>query len=238
MGSQNPGKVEENLATLPGNHHRSDEGTDPDRFCDSNEFDDVPMYRNRQFMTETARSPRRLGAIAFALLLILMPAASASKSSSRILSADAWRLVTDGVMGGVSAGRLTRSEIDGVHCSHLSGRVSTANNGGFVQAAQVITPEVALGLDRFTGVRLQLRGNGEDYNVHLRTADLWLPWQSFRTTFTVTDQWQTFDLPFAEFEAYKSRAAFKPDRLRRVGVVAIGRDFDAEICVGEVGFYR
>ena len=47
----------------------------------------------------------------------------------------AWRLVTDGVMGGVSSGRLDVGEIGGRSCLRLRGEVSTANNGGFIQAA-------------------------------------------------------------------------------------------------------
>ena len=149
-----------------------------------------------------------------------------------------WRLVTDGVMGGVSRGRLMADETAGRDCVRLSGQVSTANNGGFIQAAADLPAAAATRLDDYLGLRVTLRGNGEPYNVHLRTADLWLPWQSYRASVTATPDWQSFELPFSEFEPYKTRKALRPSRLQRVGIVAIGRDFEADVCIGELGFYR
>lgn len=149
-----------------------------------------------------------------------------------------WRLVTDGVMGGVSRGDLQPAERAGNACMLLSGKVSTANNGGFIQAAADLAAATTARLVDYDGLRVTLQGNGEPYNIHLRTTDLWLPWQSYRASVTVTREWQSFDLPFTQFEPYKTRKSLRPERLQRVGIVAIGRDFDAEVCIGEVGFYR
>lgn len=154
------------------------------------------------------------------------------------LDPQGWRLVTDGVMGGVSEGRLTRSSRDGVDCWALAGRVSTANNGGFIQAALEVPNDIAAHANEYDGLRVKLFGNGEHYNVHLRTSYLWLPWQSYRTTVSAGPSWQTIDLPFARFEPYKTGSALRPEKLKRVGIVAIGREFDAEICIGDLGFYR
>lgn len=154
------------------------------------------------------------------------------------LPAVGWRLVTDGVMGGVSRGTLSETTRDGRTCLRLRGQVSTANNGGFIQAAQDLAPKDAARLGAYDGVRVTLRGNGEAYNVHLRTGDLWLPWQSFRVTVQATGDWRTLSLPFTDFTGYKTRARLHPERLRRVGIVAIGRDFAADLCIGDVGFYR
>jgi hypothetical protein len=149
-----------------------------------------------------------------------------------------WRLVTDGVMGGVSRGTLSESRQGGRSCLRLEGQVSTANNGGFVQAAHDVPPASASRLGAYDGVRVTLRGNGEPYNIHLRTRDLWLPWQSFRMTVEATGEWRTLSLPFADFTRYKTRARLHPERLSRIGIVAIGRDFSADVCIGDVGFYR
>ena len=46
-----------------------------------------------------------------------------------------WRLITDGVMGGVSSGTLKKDTIEGKPCLRLRGDVSLQNNGGFIQAA-------------------------------------------------------------------------------------------------------
>ena len=50
-------------------------------------------------------------------------------------SGNEWSGITDQVMGGKSNGSLTREEIDGKVANVLRGKVSLANNGGFVQMA-------------------------------------------------------------------------------------------------------
>lgn len=53
----------------------------------------------------------------------------------------AWRLLTDGVMGGVSTGRMTRETIAGRPALRLRGEVGLANNGGFVQIVLDLSPD-------------------------------------------------------------------------------------------------
>ena len=149
-----------------------------------------------------------------------------------------WRLVTDNVMGGVSAGQLTAEEIDSRPCLRLRGNVSTENNGGFIQAALDLSTEQLRDASAYEGVVIDILGNGESYNLPLRQEGLWLPWQAFRATFTTSGEWQTRYLPFAGFQPHATRAALKPDRLKRIGLVAIGRDFAADICLGRIGYYR
>jgi hypothetical protein len=79
-----------------------------------------------------------------------------------------WRLVTDSVMGGISAGRLTAEEIDGRPCLRLQGEVSTKNSGGFIQAALELETGQLRDASGYDGVVIDVRGNGESYNLHLR----------------------------------------------------------------------
>jgi hypothetical protein len=149
-----------------------------------------------------------------------------------------WRLVTDTVMGGISNGQLTVEEINGRPCLRLRGEVRTENNGGFIQAAlDLETPRVRDASD-FDGVVIDVYGNGEAYSLHLRQDSLWLPWQAFRASFTAPSEWQTHYLPFDQFQPYKTSAGLKRDRLKRIGVVAIGRAFSADLCIGRIGYYR
>jgi hypothetical protein len=76
------------------------------------------------------------------------------------------------------------------------------------------------------------------YNLHLRTSGLWLPWQSYRTEFLATDHWQTVRAPFASLNPYRTHKKFDPRHLTRLGLVAIGREFDADLCISQVRFYR
>jgi len=149
-----------------------------------------------------------------------------------------WRLVTDTVMGGVSNGQLTVEEIDGRPCLRLRGEVRTENNGGFIQAALDLETSRVRDASAFDGVVIDVYGNGETYSLHLRQDGLWLPWQAFRASFTASPEWQTHYLPFAQFQPHKTSASLKRDRLKRIGVVAIGRAFFADLCVGRIGYYR
>jgi hypothetical protein len=149
-----------------------------------------------------------------------------------------WRLVTDGVMGGVSAGGLSLAQIDGRRALCLRGEVRLENNGGFVQAALDLAPEGDLDASAYTGIRLLVRGNGEPYNLHLKTADLRLPWQSYRSSFPTGPEWREIRLPFGGFEPHRIGVPLDTGRLRSLGLVAIGRAFTAEVCVAEIGLYR
>jgi hypothetical protein len=148
-----------------------------------------------------------------------------------------WHLVTDGVMGGISEGRLTPAVVEGRRCLRLQGAVRIENNGGFIQGAVDVPEALLTRITGYRGVLLEVYGNAEQYNVHLRTRDLRLPWQSYRTTFSASPQWQTLHLPFAGFEPYRTGKALDTSRLKRIGIVAIGRAFDADVCIGKIGFY-
>ena len=99
-------------------------------------------------------------------------------------------------MGGVSSGGLTTDNLAGRSCLRLQGEVSLDNNGGFIQGALNMPEEVLADIEAYRGIVLDVYGNHEEYNVHLRTGNLWLPWQSFRATFTAVPHWQRLYLPF------------------------------------------
>ena len=159
-----------------------------------------------------------------------------AEENERVISLDGARLVTDGVMGGVSSGELQLTERAGRSCLQLSGGVSTENNGGFIQVAVPIDASGAA--VEYDGIRIEVLGNGETYNLHLRTADLWLPWQSYRADFVAGLQWRGVELPFDAFKPYRIDVPLRIEKIKRIGVVAIGRNFEADICIGRMVFYR
>lgn len=147
-----------------------------------------------------------------------------------------WEFVADTVMGGVSEGQVTWE--DAGQIARLTGCVSLDNNGGFVQMAADFTEGRAVfDASRFDGIEIELRGNGEQYDIRLRTDALNRPWQSFRTEIVAPENWTTLRVPFGKFEKHRTDAAFDPARLRRVGILAIGREFDADISVRAFRFY-
>ncbi|MBK1722614.1 CIA30 family protein [Thiocystis violacea] len=155
-----------------------------------------------------------------------------------VTSGRAWRLVTDQVMGGLSQGRLLAAELGGRPCQRMHGEVSTANNGGFVQIALDLADDGALDATGFAGLEIEVFGNGEHYNAHLRSADTRLPWQAYRARFLAEPQWHCLRLPFAAFEPHRIDRPLRVDRLRRLGLVAIGRPFQADLGVARVALYR
>lgn len=148
-----------------------------------------------------------------------------------------WRMFTDQVMGGVSNGELTLDSYKGKNCLRMRGDVSTDNNGGFVQMALDLTNDGVFDASSYAGVELTVSGNNERYNIHFRTTDLWLPWQSYRYSFKATSDWQTIHIPFNDIKAYRTTTKFHRDKLKRLGLVAIGRDFKASLCVALIKLY-
>ena len=148
-----------------------------------------------------------------------------------------WRLVTDAVMGGVSAGRLTIDEVGGRACIRLRGDVRLENNGGFLQVVLDLERQTGLELSQYGGLLLEAYGNGELYNVHLRTTAVTMPWQSYRASFQAPPQWQTYRLPFSRFQPHRIAIPLDVEQLQRIGIVAIGRAFSANLCVGGLALY-
>jgi hypothetical protein len=149
-----------------------------------------------------------------------------------------WKLVEDGVMGGVSTGIVELSQYQGKPCLRLSGSISTKNNGGFIQVRREIDPTLAKTASEYAGIELLVAGNNEAYNLHLKQKGLFFPWQSFRATFTAKQEWQSIRLPFDKFEAYRTSSSLQPSKMTQLALVAIGRDFEADVCIASIGLYR
>lgn len=147
-----------------------------------------------------------------------------------------WLFIADTVMGGVSTGKVSFLEENGETHARMTGSVSTRNNGGFIQFQMKILsplPKSAAGL------RLVVRGNDQRYFMHLRTSGTLLPWQYYQAGFEVSREWSEVRFPFEAFKASGSllRIVPRPESLKSVGIVAFGRDHQAEIEVREVSYY-
>jgi hypothetical protein len=150
-----------------------------------------------------------------------------------------WRMFTDQVMGGRSNADWNYDTIDGRKCVRLWGDVSLANNGGFVQIALPLNKDGRpFDASAFKGVRIWTRGNGEAYHIHLRSSDSRRPWQYYGAKFVANETWQMIDLPFSDFKPENLRSKLKTDRLVRIAVVAIKKEFKADVAVARLEFYR
>jgi monofunctional biosynthetic peptidoglycan transglycosylase len=102
-----------------------------------------------------------------------------------------WRAVNDGVMGGVSSGRMVETQ-DGLR---FEGELSLENNGGFASVRRLVMNDLAAA----RGVRLELRGDGRSYQFRLRAGHQFdgIAWSA---AFTTNNDWQTVELDFDEFQ--------------------------------------
>jgi hypothetical protein len=150
-----------------------------------------------------------------------------------------WRLVTDDVMGGVS--RATTNEVvcKGRKAICMRGNVSLDNGGGFVQLALDLAPQAgAFDASRFAGIELDTLGNGERYGIHLRSMELTRPQQSYRQSFVAPRDWTTLTFPFAGFRPHRTDLSLNTTQLRRIGLIAIGRELTAGLAIARVAFYE
>lgn len=149
-----------------------------------------------------------------------------------------WEYVADTVMGGVSTGQIAPVQVDGRSAMQLSGEVSLENNGGFIQMAFDLDGGDAMDASGYDGIEMDVYGNGNSYELRLRTDALTRPWQSYRAAFVTAPNWQTVRLPWAAFEANKTDAAFDPAGLRRIGVLAYGAEMQADVAVSAIRLFR
>lgn len=149
-----------------------------------------------------------------------------------------FEFVADTVMGGVSIGEVTQALYKDRDSTRLTGGVSLANNGGFIQMAFDLDNGAVVDASGFRGVELEVCGNGAHYELRLRTDQLTRPWQSFRASFDALPDWQVLRFAWDDFEGRKTDAVLDPARLRRIGVLAIGAEMRADVAVAAIRFYR
>ena len=162
-----------------------------------------------------------------------------SSSLAHKTPAKEWEFITDGVMGGLSTGKMDFSKHDGRSSLHMTGSVSLENNGGFIQAR--------LNLNRgqkyfnaafFDGIQLNAKGNSEEYAIHFRTADTLLPWQYYQASFKTDGIWQTIKIPFKEFKPFSLNRPLDISKLKTIAVAAIKKKFQADIYIDNIVFYK
>lgn len=126
---------------------------------------------------------------------------------------------------------------EGRNCLRLTGEVSLENNGGFVQASLDLNGTGLLDASDFAGIEIELFGNGDIYSSHLRSDDTRIVWQSYRASFQAQQRWQTLRLPFDSFLPHRIDKPLDKRKLRRLGLVAIGREMQADVSIARLSLY-
>lgn len=138
------------------------------------------------------------------------------------LGAMSWRIVNDGVMGGLSRSRVSAAGT----ALRFEGEVSLANDGGFAAArAETVDTD----LSAWDGLEVCADGGGRRFQLRLRTDGAWdgtvyratfrvpaggagvarLPWSAFAPT------WRGRELP--------DEPPLDPARIRQIGVLISDR---------------
>jgi len=102
-----------------------------------------------------------------------------------------WRIVNDGVMGGISKSSLLLS--DSGH-GQFSGQVSLANNGGF--ASIQLNKTIKL-MDENKFIVLRLKGDAKAYEFRLKGRISQS--ESYVHQFNTTGEWENIKLPLSDF---------------------------------------
>jgi monofunctional biosynthetic peptidoglycan transglycosylase len=153
-------------------------------------------------------------------------------------TADRWRIVNDGVMGGVSRSRLS---LDGTVAT-FEGEVSLENNGGF---ASVRTSLDRTDLSDWDGIALNVEGGGDTFQLRLHTDDEW-DGIAYRAHFDTPDgAVRTVRVPFSAFQPTRRNRVLvgvpplDRSRIDQIGfLIADGHEGAFRIRVEWIGAYR
>ncbi|MDI9405045.1 MAG: CIA30 family protein [Limnohabitans sp.] len=102
-----------------------------------------------------------------------------------------WQTVLDGVMGGLSTGKIAAGENGTLR---FTGELSLENNGGFSQIRTAVTGDDFEGA---TGLRLRVKGDGRTYQCDIRSSRMRLMAGGYQRNFaTKAGEWIEVEIPF------------------------------------------
>ncbi|MDN3652251.1 CIA30 family protein [Thalassotalea ponticola] len=124
------------------------------------------------------------------LYLVLFFMANSFAQQQNAITSLPWRVVNDGVMGGLSQSSIA---VNGDHMQ-FSGRVSLDNNGGFASVRTPLRPTSASDI-----VQLRIRGDGNTYQFRLRMSASYDGPAYVAKFMTQANSWQTVTLRAEDF---------------------------------------
>jgi len=133
------------------------------------------------------------GAPFLAVLVACAPCVAADTNLEFDGGTKGWQTVLDGVMGGLSTGRITEG---GDGTLRFSGELSLENNGGFSQIRTAV-PEGTFAGTR--GLVLRVKGDGRTYQCDIRSSRLRIMAGGYQKLFeTKAGEWIEVEIPFED----------------------------------------
>ena len=106
-----------------------------------------------------------------------------------------WRIVNDGVMGGLSSSKAIVKDDNII----FSGNVSLENNGGF---ASLRSPVKDYDFSEHVGLEIRLKTDGKRYSISMKETSYFTGYFFTSTFETKKDEWITIKIPFDQFKLY------------------------------------
>lgn len=134
-----------------------------------------------------------------------------------------WRIVNDGVMGGLSSSRVSAVTLQsGDTAMRFVGNISLRNNGGFASVRSAATD--SLGLDLGKTIAMRIKGDGRRYTLTLYPPDRRAAFSYQMDFATIPGQWSEVNLPVNQFVAHSfgrplPNAPLQADRINSIGIL-------------------
>lgn len=117
---------------------------------------------------------------------------------------NSWRVVNDGVMGGLSQGEFS---INSEGHGFFHGKVSLENYGGF---SSVRHRFVTLDTSKFSNLQIRLKGDGKPYQFRVKATDNQR--YSYIVNIETSGDWETLTIQFSDmYPAFRGRLLDLPN---------------------------
>ncbi len=116
-------------------------------------------------------------------------------NASLMKTENQWRIVNDGVMGGLSSSNAIVKDDKII----FSGNVSLENNGGF---ASLRSPVKDYNFSEFTGLELKLKTDGKLYSISMKETSYFTGYFYTKNFETKKDEWIVVQIPFDQLKLY------------------------------------
>jgi len=133
---------------------------------------------------------------------------------SNNIGVDKWRIVNDGVMGGISQSNIYLNEVNNII---FSGNVSLENNGGFASIRRGFDGNQLKGSSVFL---LRVKGDGKIYKFRLTMKGSFANYSAdFKTT---ENQWIDIEIPVENFKPYYFGRSIRAPKLKAHKINSMG----------------
>jgi len=139
--------------------------------------------------------------ILFLISVILIKTTTIQNDDNFLLNAalmkteNQWRIVNDGVMGGLSSSKAVIKDDKII----FSGNVSLENNGGF---ASLRSPVKDYNFENFSGIEIKIKGDGKRYSISMKETTYFNGYFYTSSFETKKDEWIVAQIPFNQFKLY------------------------------------